>query len=447
MDVREQAGDAGASSCEQRPSSCTSARIEAVRSRTDPHWPLRTQLKAAVESRDKLMKKHSAAMEGVQSLAAQLQAKQSVSEELAIGLRDKAQLVLQLQERMRVEELAELPCVLPSCPRRHVCGAVGGGVGNRGARLSGGVIQGLNGGLPGRSHETHSRRYIRLGRRRAVATHEPGFDCLWGGVRLWCFDRAAVSRWQCTVLHADAGTVLHTDTGKPRRCEREGEGCRGQSQAAHEGARSVGDAAFSLPSRGGRALSGSPRHTQSRNSHEGGQHSHRESGGGRLSQGSLVSPKGGHAECPDIRVREWIWCPSVEFMNLQDVQDDEQAHEFVTYTDGSAMMTEKWSREAVCAGRELSNPSLLGSGTVVVVWESVSTDSSRKHRYGRTWCYKTDQQCRTAHGVAGGIDVESDVSRTGQGQGLWCSSADSCSRCVAPWLPLSWDIGTRTRAF
>ena len=36
-------------------------------------------------------------------------------------------------------------------------------------------------------------------------------------------------------------------------------------------------------------------------------------------------------------------------MNLQDVQDDEQAHEFVIHTDGSATMTEMWPREAVCA--------------------------------------------------------------------------------------------------
>ena len=41
-------------------------------------------------------------------------------------------------------------------------------------------------------------------------------------------------------------------------------------------------------------------------------------------------------------------------MNLQDVQDDEQAHEFVIYTDGSAMMTEMWPRQAVCAGWELA---------------------------------------------------------------------------------------------
>ena len=105
---------------------------------------------------------------------------------------------------------------------------VGDGVGNSAARLSGGVIQGLDGWLSGRSHETHNRRDLRLGRRRAVATHEPGFNGLWCGVRLWCFDRAAVSQWPCRVLHADSGTVLHTDTVKPRRCEREGEACRGQ---------------------------------------------------------------------------------------------------------------------------------------------------------------------------------------------------------------------------
>ena len=58
------------------------------------------------------MKKHSAVVEGVQSFTAQLQARLSESEELAIALRDKAQLVVQLQERVRVEELAELPYVL-----------------------------------------------------------------------------------------------------------------------------------------------------------------------------------------------------------------------------------------------------------------------------------------------------------------------------------------------
>ena len=37
-------------------------------------------------------------------------------------------------------------------------------------------------------------------------------------------------------------------------------------------------------------------------------------------------------------------------MNLHYVQDDEQAHEFVNNTDGSATMTEMWPREAEGAG-------------------------------------------------------------------------------------------------
>ena len=53
-----------------------------------------------------------------------------------------------------------------------------------------------------------------------------------------------------------------------------------------------------------------------------------------------------------------------EFVYLQDVQDDEQAHEFVR----------------------------------------------------RTWCYKTEQQCRRAHSVVGGIDVVGDAARMGQSQ-------------------------------
>ena len=64
------------------------------------------------------MKVHTAVVEGVQSLKAQLQARQS--EEPAIALRDKAQLVVQVQERVRVEELAELPYVLP----RHAPGGM-----------------------------------------------------------------------------------------------------------------------------------------------------------------------------------------------------------------------------------------------------------------------------------------------------------------------------------
>ena len=83
---------------------------------------------------------------------------------------------------------------------------------------------------------------------------------------------------------------------------------------------------------------------------------------GAPSQGSLVVHKGGRVECPTAprsmgdllagiqRGRERIWCPSDEVMTLQDVHDDETAHEFVIFTDGSATMTEKWPREAACAG-------------------------------------------------------------------------------------------------
>ena len=70
-------------------------------------------------------------------------------------------------------------------------------------RLPGSVIQGLDGGMSARSHETVDRRDLGLGRRRNVATHKSRFDCLWVCVRLWCFDRAAVGRRQCTVLHAN----------------------------------------------------------------------------------------------------------------------------------------------------------------------------------------------------------------------------------------------------
>ena len=112
----DRAGDAGASCGEQRSISCTAARADATRSRPDPSCTAsdRTQLKAATEIRVKLMKKHSPAVEGVQILAAQLQARQTKLEELAIALRDKAHLVEQLQERVRVEELAELPSA-PGC--------------------------------------------------------------------------------------------------------------------------------------------------------------------------------------------------------------------------------------------------------------------------------------------------------------------------------------------
>ena len=82
----------------------TRAALRAVR-------PIRTQLKAAIKSRDKLMKKHTAVAEGVQSLAAQLQAKQTELEELAKALRDKAQVVAQLEKTVRAEELAEVPSI------------------------------------------------------------------------------------------------------------------------------------------------------------------------------------------------------------------------------------------------------------------------------------------------------------------------------------------------
>ena len=80
----------------------TRAALHAVR-------PIRTQLKAAVESRDMLMKKHAAVADGVQSLVAQTQAKQAELAELANALRDKVHLVAQLQERVRAEELAAVP--------------------------------------------------------------------------------------------------------------------------------------------------------------------------------------------------------------------------------------------------------------------------------------------------------------------------------------------------
>ena len=54
--------------------------------------------------------------------AAQLQAKRTELEELANALRDKAQLVAQLQGRVRAEELAEVPTPLAmpqaACPQR-----------------------------------------------------------------------------------------------------------------------------------------------------------------------------------------------------------------------------------------------------------------------------------------------------------------------------------------
>ena len=53
-------------------------------------------------------------------------------------------------------------------------------------------------------------------------------------------------------------------------------------------------------------------------------------------------------------------------MTLQDVHDDETAHEFVIYTDGSAAMTEKWPREAACAGWGLAI--FLRSAAGLLTW-------------------------------------------------------------------------------
>ena len=208
--------------------------------------PLRTQLKAAIESRDKLMKKHSVVVEGVQSLTAQLQARQSESEELAIALRDKAQLVVQLQERVRVEELAEVPYV----PLGHTPGGMSAAQWAEGLTTAlpgsqAASIRDWMGGCQVAATRTTAREISdseddELWRRMNQAANG-----LWSGVRLWCFDRAAVSQWQCTVLRAVSW--------KSGRCEREGEGCRGQRRAAHEGVWSVSDAAFSLCSRKGRA--------------------------------------------------------------------------------------------------------------------------------------------------------------------------------------------------
>ena len=64
-----------------------------------------------------------------------------------------------------------------------------------------------------------------------------------------------------------------------------------------------------------------------------------------------------------VLLRAWAIC-SLEFNEegngfrahwtnsrpLQNVHDDETAHEFVMYTDGSPTMAEKWPREAACAG-------------------------------------------------------------------------------------------------
>ena len=302
----DRAGDAGASCGEQRSISCTAARAEATRSRPDPSCTAsdRTQLKAATESRDKLMKKHSPAVEGVQILAAQLQARQTELEELAIALRDKAHLVEQLQERVRVEELAELPSALPGC--------VLGGM----SALQ--WAEGLTAALAG-SQATSFRDWMagcQLATTRSSIEDVSDLDDdeLWRRMNQVSTVCGVVSVCGASTGQPSVGGSAqsstptraqssHTDARKPRRREREGEGCRGQRRAAHEGLRSVSDAAFPLCPCRGRASPGSSRDTQSRCSCKGGQHSHTESGVGRLSHGSLVTPKGGHAECPDTPVR------------------------------------------------------------------------------------------------------------------------------------------------
>ena len=104
--------------------------------------PIRTQLKAAVEGRDKLTKKHAADADGVQSLGwHSWQAKQAEFAELAHA---PIQLVAQLQERER-EYAGRKACrgALHShwqCPRRHVCSAAGARVGYNVGRFSGSVI-------------------------------------------------------------------------------------------------------------------------------------------------------------------------------------------------------------------------------------------------------------------------------------------------------------------
>ena len=85
-----------------------------------------------------------------------------------------------------------------------------------------------------------------------------------------------------------------------------------------------------------------------------------------------------------------MWCPSDEFMNLQDVQDVKKAHEFVIDADG---VSDDDREVAARSGVRRLGPGCLSpfsSGTADVV-QSVSSDSPRKNRYGCTWCYKTEQ--------------------------------------------------------
>ena len=248
---RDRAGDAGAACGEQRPSSCTAARDEATRSRPDSSCTASDQ--ATSHTAKSCNREPGQAYEealcccGRCSELGDPVAGEAVGKELAIALR-------------------ELPSALPG----HVPVAMSAGH----------WAEGLAAALAG--SQAASFRDWMAGSQ--LAATRPSIE-------------------EVSDLDADTGAVLHTDKGKPRRCEREGEGCRGQRRAAHEGLRSVGDAAFSLSPGRGRAPSGSPRCTQSRYSQKEGQHSRMESGSVRLSQGSLVSLKGGHAECPDTRVR------------------------------------------------------------------------------------------------------------------------------------------------
>ena len=87
----------------QREAEQTCSALRAIR-------PIRAHLKAAIESRDKLMKKHTAVEDGVRSLAAQLQAKQTELEELANALREQSWWRSCIK-RVRAEELAEVTSI------------------------------------------------------------------------------------------------------------------------------------------------------------------------------------------------------------------------------------------------------------------------------------------------------------------------------------------------
>ena len=99
-------GDAGAAGGTQRPNSCTAARDEATRSRTDPSCLACN--KTDSDTSQGCNRKPRQAHEDAHSRrrwSSELGAKQTELEELAHALRDKAQLVAQLPERVRAEEL------------------------------------------------------------------------------------------------------------------------------------------------------------------------------------------------------------------------------------------------------------------------------------------------------------------------------------------------------